>query len=29
MAEWLHPPLNRVYSVIFIDAMVVKVAIGR
>ena len=25
MTEWLHRPLERVYPVIFIDALVVKV----
>jgi transposase-like protein len=29
MAEWQHRPLDRVYPVIFIDALVVKVRMGR
>ena len=29
MTEWLHRPLNKVYPVIFIDALVVKVRDGQ
>jgi Transposase, Mutator family len=29
MTEWLHRPLDEVYPVIFIDAMVVKVRDGQ
>ncbi len=29
MTEWLHRPLEKVYPVIFIDAMVVKVRDGQ
>jgi len=29
MAEWLHRPLDVVYPVVFIDAIVVKVKDGQ
>jgi len=29
MSDWLHRPLDRVYPVVFVDAIVVKVRDGQ